>query len=65
MTEREEARTLWGQYQARLGEVQPFTFFYFPDRLDGVSRRLRNVTMDARGEWVNIREWRIAPEDRR
>ncbi len=65
VTDREEARTLWGRYQARLGEVQPFTFFYFPDRLDGVSRRLRNVTMDARGEWVNIREWRVAPEDRR
>lgn len=62
--DRSEARTVWTEYQARLAEVQPYTFFYFPDRLDGLNRRVRDVVMDARGEWVNLREWRIAPEDR-
>jgi peptide/nickel transport system substrate-binding protein len=64
VVDRSAARPLWREYQGRLAEVQPYTFFYFPDRLDGVNRRLRGVVMDARGEWVNVREWWIAPEDR-
>jgi ABC-type transport system substrate-binding protein len=65
VVDRAQARQLWRDYQARLARVHPYTFFYFPDRLDGVNRRLRDVVMDARGEWVNVREWWIAPEDRR
>ncbi len=62
VSDRSEARSLWRDYQNRLAEVQPYTFFYFPDRLTGVNRRLEGVEMDARGEWVNIREWRLATE---
>jgi peptide/nickel transport system substrate-binding protein len=62
--DRAEAVPLWRRYQVRLGEVAPYTFFYYPDRLDGVNRRVRGVVMDARGEWVNFREWWVAPEDR-
>lgn len=62
--DREEAKNLWRSYQNRLVQLQPFTFLYYPDRQHGLSIRLRDVEMDVRGEWQNIREWWIAPEDR-
>ena len=55
------SRRLWSRYQAELARVQPFTFLYFPDRLDAVRDRVRNVVMDVRGEWVNLREWTVDP----
>lgn len=61
---REEAAPLWAEYQTVINQEQPYTYFYFRQRLDGVNRRLQNVVMDARGEWVNIREWHIDPESR-
>ena len=64
VTDRDQAATLWREYQAYLSDVHPYTFFYFPDRLAGVNRRLENVVMDARGEWVNIAQWSIAPGER-
>lgn len=60
--DREEAIPLWAEYQRVLGEEQPYTFFYFPDRLDAVNRRVENVVMDQRGEWVSIRDWYIDPD---
>jgi peptide/nickel transport system substrate-binding protein len=62
--DREEARELWREYQRVLVEEQPYTFFYFPDRLEGVNRRVRNVVMDARGDWVNIKDWYLDPATR-
>ena len=62
--DRDEAKPLWAQYQELLVDEQPFTFFYFPDRLDGVSKRLRGVEMDSRGEWLNIKDWWV-PADQR
>ena len=62
--DRDEARTLWADYQDEIAREQPFTFFYSPDRLAGVNRRLRDVRMDARGEWLNVREWWIDPDRR-
>ena len=59
VVDRDEAKVLWGQYQALLVDEQPYTFFFFPDRLDGVSKRLRGVKMDSRGEWLNIKDWSI------
>ena len=56
----DEADALWAEYERVLNEEQPFTFLYFPERLDGVNRRLRDVVMDVRGEWVNVGEWWIA-----
>lgn len=62
--DRDEARALWQEYQALIVEEQPYTYFYFPDRLDGVNRRVRGVVMDARGEWLNIKDWYIDPASR-
>jgi peptide/nickel transport system substrate-binding protein len=57
--DRDDAKVLWRQYQELLVDEQPYTFFFFPDRLDGVNRRLRGVEMDSRGEWLNIKDWSI------
>lgn len=62
--DRDDARRLWAEYQAAILEEQPYTYFYFPNRLDGVNRRLRGVEMDARGEWLNIRQWYLDPDSR-
>ena len=64
VVDRADATPLWKQYQELLVDEQPFTFFYFPDRLDGVSKRLRGVEMDSRGEWLNIKDWWV-PADQR
>lgn len=65
VTDREKARPLWREYQLRLMELHPYTFLYSYYRQNGVNRRIRGVRMDVRGDWQNIREWWIAPEDRR
>jgi peptide/nickel transport system substrate-binding protein len=59
--DRDAALPLWRAYEARVRELQPFTYIYFADRLAGVSQGLDGVRMDARGEWVSIRDWRLAP----
>jgi peptide/nickel transport system substrate-binding protein len=64
MMDREEARTLWRDYQELLVEVQPYTYLYFPLRRAGLNRRLQDVVLDARGEWSGIQRWWI-PADRR
>lgn len=62
--DREEALPLWREYQQVLAEEQPYTFFYYPDRLAGFNKSLQGVTMDARGEWVNVKNWWIDPASR-
>ena len=64
VVDRTDAKPLWKQYQELLVDEQPYTFFFFPDRLDGVSKRLRGVEMDSRGEWLNIKDWWV-PADQR
>ncbi len=65
ITDRGEAIPVWRAYQSRIMEVQPYTYLYSAYRRNGVNERLREVVMDARGEWASIRGWWIAPEDRR
>lgn len=62
--DREEARDLWVEYQNVLIDEQPYTFFYFPSRLIGVSTRLENFEMDPRGVWLDIKDWNIDPASR-
>ena len=62
--DREEAKALWREYQAAIIEEQPYTFFYFPERQDGVNVRVKNAVMDARGEWVNLKDWYLDPASR-
>jgi peptide/nickel transport system substrate-binding protein len=65
VVDRDEAIELWQAYQYRLIQLQPYTYFYFPQRLAGLNRRLQDVTLDARGEWISIGEWWIPAESRR
>ncbi len=65
MVDREEALPYWHRYQERVVEEQPYTYFFFPERLAGVNRRVQGVEMDARGEWVSIADWWIPAESRR
>jgi peptide/nickel transport system substrate-binding protein len=53
----DEARPLWARYEMTLRDEQPFTFFYYTDRLIGVRDRVQGLRLDPRGEWVNVREW--------
>ena len=63
--DRYEARPLWRRYQELIVEHQPYTFFYYPQRINGINRRLRDVEMDVRGEWINIHEWWIPADQRK
>ena len=64
VVDRDEAKPLWKEYQELLVDEQPYTFFYFPDRIDGVSKGLNGVEMDSRGEWLNIKDWWISVDQR-
>lgn len=64
IVDQEEAKPLWSEYQRLLVDEAPYTFFYFPDKLVGLNKRLRNVIMDPRGQLQNIKDWWI-PADRR
>jgi peptide/nickel transport system substrate-binding protein len=60
----EAALPMWKEYQRLIAEQQPYTFVYFSERIHGVHERLQNVSPDARGDWVGIDRWWIAPRDR-
>jgi peptide/nickel transport system substrate-binding protein len=62
--DREQARPIWSQYQRRIAELQPYTFVYFQERLEGVNNRLLNVNPDARGDLVGIDRWVVNPGQR-
>ncbi len=62
--ERSVARPIWDEYQRVLNKVHPYTYFYFSRSIHGVTKRLRGVEMDARGEWVNIKDWYLDPASR-
>ncbi len=62
---REAAVPYWHELQSRIVELQPFTYFFHRDRLEGIGRRLNGVIMDARGEWVTIRGWWIPADQRK
>ena len=60
--DRKEATPVWREYEIALMDVMPYTLIYYPDRLDGVNKRVRDAKMDIRGEWVNLKDWWIARE---
>lgn len=64
VVDRADALPLWREYQRVLNEEQPYTFFYYPDLLEGVNRRVHGIRLDARGEWVSVRSWWIDPASR-
>lgn len=63
--DREAARPLWREYQLEILKEQPYTYLYFPERLDGYNNRVQGLVMDKRGEWRNIKDWWIPRDQRR
>lgn len=64
LVDRQASLPVWREYQRHIASQQPYTILYFTRRLEGVHERLRNVNPDARGDWVNIRQWYILPNMR-
>jgi peptide/nickel transport system substrate-binding protein len=64
IVDRNAARPVWARYQRKIAADQPYTFLYFTRRLEGVHERLRNVDPDARGDWVGVSRWYLAPGQR-
>jgi peptide/nickel transport system substrate-binding protein len=60
---RADAEPMWRAYQHRVVQLQPYTFLYSPLRESAVSGRLQGVVMDVRGDWQNVREWWIDPQE--
>ncbi len=57
LTDRDRAREVWAQLSLLLQRDQPFTFLFWNDEIAGVSRRLEDVEMDARGELRGLPGW--------
>jgi peptide/nickel transport system substrate-binding protein len=64
VVDRDQALPLWREYQEILADDQPYTILYFTRRLEGVHNALRNVSVDARGDWVSVAEWFLHPDHR-
>jgi peptide/nickel transport system substrate-binding protein len=64
VADRRAALPLWWRYQERIAADQPVTLLYFANRLVGISRRVHDVALDARGDWVGVERWWIDPAAR-
>lgn len=51
----------WRSVQEELAVTTPVAWLYHARGVQGVSRRLQDVTMDLRGELVTLARWRLAP----
>jgi peptide/nickel transport system substrate-binding protein len=65
MVDRSRALPLWHEYQEVLQWEQPYTFLYYDVRANAVRDRVRDVEMDIRGDFISVKDWWIAPADRR
>jgi peptide/nickel transport system substrate-binding protein len=57
------AREAWHAVQVELERAAPAAWLYHARGVQGVSRRLRGVRMDLRGEMPTIAAWHIATSD--
>jgi peptide/nickel transport system substrate-binding protein len=55
--------TAWRDLQRELRRREPVAWLYHARGVQGVSRRLRNVTMDLRGELATLAQWRLVSRD--
>ena len=53
----------WDDVQRELRRRMPVVWLYHARGVQGMSRRLRNVTMDLRGELATLAQWRLASRD--
>ena len=57
-----DAPAAWRAIQAVLAHEAPAAWLYHSRGLQGVSRRVQNVTFDLRGELESVVRWRLAPK---
>lgn len=62
-TDEARAAEVWAEFGRVLQADQPVTFLFWQDELAGVSRRLANVKMDARGELATLPRWRWTEDE--
>ena len=55
------SRAAWTHVQQALDTLVPATWLYHSRGVQGLSQRLRGVTMDLRGELVTVHDWTLAP----
>jgi len=65
MTDRNAALPFWKEYQHLMVQEAPYTVLYYPKRLAGINRRLRDVEMDIRGDLISAPKWWLDPGARR
>lgn len=58
------ARALWSRAQRIVARDQPYTFLFERDVLHAFPRRLEGVRVSPRSAYVNVEEWRWAPEEK-
>ncbi|MEX2282428.1 MAG: ABC transporter substrate-binding protein [Gemmatimonadota bacterium] len=58
-TDEAQARAAWKQITEILNREQPLTFMYWLNELAVASQTVQGVTMDARGEFMSVPQWRI------
>jgi peptide/nickel transport system substrate-binding protein len=56
---------VWRRVQQVLADSMPVAWIYHSRGVQGVSRRLQNVSMDLRGELVTLSEWQIGDSTKR
>jgi peptide/nickel transport system substrate-binding protein len=59
-----EERPAWVAVQAALDSLAPATWIYHARGVQGISRRVRGVHMDLRGELVTVHDWTVASPPR-
>lgn len=60
---RAAARLTWDEIQSRLADDVPVAWLYHSRGVQGISRRLRGVQMDLRGELATLSQWNVALGD--
>jgi ABC-type transport system substrate-binding protein len=56
----DSSRAAWVRVQQALDTLAPATWLYHSRGVQGISQRLRGVTMDLRGELVTVHDWTLA-----
>lgn len=57
----DSSRIAWERVQVRLDSLAPATWLYHSRGVQGVTRRVRGVRMDLRGELATVHDWTLAP----
>ncbi|MCF7802927.1 MAG: peptide-binding protein [Candidatus Marinimicrobia bacterium] len=63
--DRERAKELWSKAQRILIEDQPYTWLFYTKSGHGLHKRFKDVIMDQRGTYVNVRDWWVPADERK